>query len=171
MNAFPHEQLARIEEAQLYPPFLARVVRMLNGCLGRSPPASYVATLGFRTFEHQDRLWRIHKAGGPRAAPPGLSAHNYGIGIDFARDGDLERAGLQPVWHSRDYTALGEEAKRAGLGWGGKFGDRPHVEMLGFSSAEELAPLLALWDLRRPEAENIRESWRYLDDHVDGLPV
>jgi ketosteroid isomerase-like protein len=40
-------------------------------------PADWVVTYGFRTREEQAELYRKFLEGGPRAAPPGKSAHEY----------------------------------------------------------------------------------------------
>ena len=104
--------------------------RDVEAFLAASPYTWYVVS-GFRPLEEQERLWRAHLAGGPKAAPPGRSAHNYGLAIDVVLDTDPDKPGLQPSWNT----------KLAGWGWlkassiphprlknGWSFGDWPHIE-------------------------------------------
>jgi peptidoglycan L-alanyl-D-glutamate endopeptidase CwlK len=71
-------------------------------------------------------------------APAGLSAHNYGLGVDFVR-----MVGVTPSWHEGDYATLGEEAAKVGLEWGGHWRepDRPHVQWPGYVTTQQLLPL------------------------------
>jgi hypothetical protein len=51
--------------------------------LGHSPHA-WAVTQGLRTKDEQADLYRKYLAGGPLAAPPGRSAHNWGLAVDVA---------------------------------------------------------------------------------------
>jgi hypothetical protein len=67
---------------------------------------------------------------GPRAAPAGKSAHNYGLAIDVALDG-APQPGLQMCWSTahagwRWLKAATVPHPRLKNGW--SFGDWPHVE-------------------------------------------
>lgn len=85
----------RIEPRLLLPSF----VEDINELLEPSEFAWYV-TEGFRSIERSNVLYAAYKAGtGPRAAPGGSSAHNYGLAIDVALDADLYKPGLQPDWN------------------------------------------------------------------------
>ncbi len=55
----------------------------VNQLLAESP-YSWVVTFGYRSIEEQRALYLKHLAGGPLAAPPGQSAHNWGLAIDCA---------------------------------------------------------------------------------------
>lgn len=105
-------------------------VRDLTDVLGKSGYGWWV-TYGFRTYEEQLALYRKYQAGGPRAAPPGKSAHEFGLAVDVVLDADPILPGLQPTWN----------VKLAGWVWlfatiaahprlksGVKFGDGGHIE-------------------------------------------
>lgn len=81
----------------------------------KSAPCDFYVTEGYRTMERSNTLYDAYRNGtiigynsdgtpirgakGPRAAPAGLSAHNYGCAIDVAPDGNPDLSGLQAVWN------------------------------------------------------------------------
>ena len=69
----------QVAHDQLSPPFYEDV----NTLLVESAYA-WAVTFGFRSIEEQAALYKKHLAGGPLAAPPGQSAHNYGLAVDVA---------------------------------------------------------------------------------------
>jgi peptidoglycan L-alanyl-D-glutamate endopeptidase CwlK len=82
---------------------------------------------GFRTYEEQKVLYDKFKRGGPQAAPPGYSNHNFGLAFDigiFEGDKYLEESPL--------YRQAGAIGKSVGLMWGGDWSgraeDEPHYE-------------------------------------------
>jgi hypothetical protein len=94
-------------------------------------PFHWVVTHGYRTIEEQAELYRRYKAGGPLAAPPGKSAHNYGLAIDVVFDSDPSRPGLQVDWNTRAagwawLKAATLPHPRLQNGW--SFGDWPHIQ-------------------------------------------
>ena len=139
----PTELVRRVNLDLLFPPFVEKLLAALAACQTRGQ--DYYAISGFRPWDEQARLWAKFQAGGPRAAPAGLSAHNYGLAVDLAPDGDPNKAGLQPDWSDAKYTILGEEAQKAGLVWGASFNDKPHVQWPGFVSGVELGALKTVW--------------------------
>lgn len=129
------ELLGGIDATKIYPNFLALVSKMLQGCLNRG--ARYVVESGFRSFAKQQQLYDAFKAGKNPfiAAPPGFSMHNYGLALDFVRDEDLLKQGVQALGASRNpeaYRILAEEAQKVGLEagffWSGNKFDPVHVE-------------------------------------------
>jgi len=89
---------------------------------------------GTRSYEEQAELYRKYKAGGPLAAPPGRSNHNFGIAFDigvFTGSTDPEKArAYQP--ESGGYDVAGALAGGIGLSWGGNWKskkDKPHYEL------------------------------------------
>jgi len=128
--------------------------------------AFYWSTFGFRSIATQQALYTAYKAGtGGKAAPPGKSAHQYGLADDSTFDLALT-PGLQPSWREADYNILGEELKRAGLVWGAGFGDRPHANYPAFVSGAQLLPLYRLWNncpKGMTDDARLLEIWRYLD--------
>ena len=99
-----------IDKTLLQPDFLKDVEKFLED----SPFAWYV-TEGYRSIERSNKLYDEYKNGiivgyrtdgtairgkkGPKAAPGGKSAHNYGLAIDVALDGDSVKPGLQMDWN------------------------------------------------------------------------
>ena len=84
---------------------------------------------GYRSPERQDQLAAM---GGhvtnARAFP---SRHQYGLSVDIApmKEGRLVISERDP-WAMKAYEALGEEAERLGLVWGGRWSlkDFGHIE-------------------------------------------
>lgn len=66
--------------------------------LSKSPFAWFVIQ-GWRSMAEQARLYEEHLRGGPEAAPPGKSAHEFGLAVDVALDLDPVAHGLQPDWN------------------------------------------------------------------------
>jgi len=91
---------------------------------------------GYRSPERQEMLANMgNHVTNARAFQ---SKHQFGLAVDVApvRDGRLVISELDP-WAMQAYVALGEEAEKAGLVWGGSwsFKDYGHVEMSGARSA------------------------------------
>lgn len=106
---------------------LAKATAATMGC-------DYVAISGTRTWEEQAELHRKYKAGGPQAAAPGYSWHNYGVAIDCAVfKGKIYCDDTQPALAERVHAACAEHAKPCGLLWGGEFKgkscDPPHYQV------------------------------------------
>lgn len=167
----PSELLRRIDLDKLYPPFLERLLDAIADC--KAVGRNYVATLGMRTFEEQDALYakgrttishvlcncpsRKHLLGHTVTnAPGGLSAHNYGLAVDFFA-GD---------WDPASYALLGDMVRGRGLIWGGdwKHPDYPHVQWPGYVSGMELG---ALKEVFLTQAEStlvpLVRVWKYID--------
>lgn len=85
---------SKVEPGHLEPEFRADVEKLLT----ESPYGWYVK-FGFRSLSEQKVLYDNYIATGEnKAAPPGRSAHNYGLAIDVVLDTDLVAPGLQPSW-------------------------------------------------------------------------
>jgi hypothetical protein len=56
----------------------------VQGVLGPDEDAWRII-FAVRTHEEQQALYEKHLAGGPLAAPPGRSAHEYGLAVDICR--------------------------------------------------------------------------------------
>jgi hypothetical protein len=69
----------------------------IEDLLGNSTWDWYVL-YGYRTHDEQQILYNKHLIGGPKAAPPGLSPHEYGLAVDVVFDSDPDKPGLQPGW-------------------------------------------------------------------------
>ena len=105
-------------------------VQDLTDVLG-SDPSDWYVTYGHRTLEEQASLWAKYQDGGPKAAPPGKSAHNFGLAVDIVLDGDPHQPRLQMDWNERHPDWIRMRAKidahpRLHGGWW--FGDGDHIE-------------------------------------------
>jgi peptidoglycan L-alanyl-D-glutamate endopeptidase CwlK len=86
-------------------------------------------TSGTRSWEEQQRLYdRYKNKGGPVAAPPGQSNHNYGLAWDITL---FEDDNVTPIYESELYKKAGSIGRSMGLVWGGTWanGDEPHFEL------------------------------------------
>lgn len=159
----PADLLVRIDLDYIFPDFLDAVLEMLVEC--RKEGAEYFAISGYRSPSEQAKLYfQGRTMPGPIVtdARQYYSAHNYGIAIDFCRDANAERKGLQPEWGDGSYEELGRQAKRLGLVWGGDFArkDRPHVQWPGFITGRELEPLKASWaNAAGTTQQRLRRVW------------
>lgn len=109
-------------------------------------------TSGTRSFEEQAELFRKFQAGGPVAAPPGKSNHNFGLAFDvtiFKGSSDPEKA-KTPVFESPAYKAVGALGTDIGLEWGGNWKrvDEPHFQLRPAWAADLSEPEM-LAELRR----------------------
>ncbi len=124
----------------LYPPFLEALLSLLTEC--RMLGTDYKVYSGYRSNAEQLVLYDKYLKGGAKAAPVGLSAHNYGLAIDCAR--------LLPnktlTWEGKEYSLLEETAPKHGLVTGKAFGDRPHVQWPGYVNGRELLPLKIVYN-------------------------
>jgi len=98
----------------------------------------YRPYLGYRTFAEQQTLYAKYQAGGPRAAPPWESPHQWGLAVDVC----AYHPG--PDWSDGAYAALQsalvDSSVLAGLG----AKDLDHIELRhpsGAWGAEQLAAL------------------------------
>ena len=144
----------------LFPPFRA--------CLEKGLAAAQAAGLHafvFEAWRSRERQAFLYAQG--RSAPgnivtwvrPGLSAHEYGLGVDLVFDGSPS-PGIQWNWEgdyadkNRDsYAALAPIMKAAGLEWlGDKNVERAHFQMLfgltlsEINSQASARGVLGLWD-------------------------
>lgn len=105
----------------LEPQFKQDVIDLLT-------PSEYhwVIEYGYRTIEQQTKLYEIHLKGGPLAAPPGKSPHNFGLAVDV----QLIVAD-EPVWNTDHpgwqwlFSAIIPTPR---LHSGRSFGDSDHIE-------------------------------------------
>ncbi len=155
--------LSRIDTERLYPPFLAKARAMMADL--EAAGAVYFAVSGFRSYPEQEVLYNQgRKAPGAivTQAHAGESPHNFGLAIDFTRDGYLDRAGLQPDFRPESYAELGLAASRHGLVWGGtwRWPDRPHVQLPGYVTSAQLEPLRQQY-----EKGGLAAVWQYIDEN------
>jgi peptidoglycan L-alanyl-D-glutamate endopeptidase CwlK len=162
----PTELLDRVDWDLIYPTFAERCFDLAANCRARG--VDYWAISGNRSLKEQEALWQKGRdATGAVVDPKSVVTnvkvgnHNFGIAVDWARDRDTTKAGLQPGWSMADYAVLAEEAKKldldAGYYWK-TFPDPGHVQLNlakhGLTIGK-LRHILLMKDLRR--------VWEYLD--------
>lgn len=154
----PTELFRRLDLDRLYLPACEAFLQLADNC--RSRGVDYFAISGYRSLTEQAALYfqgRLQPGKIVTYARPGLSWHNYGLAVDFCRDKDVERRGLQPSWEKDDYAVLGEEAaKIPGLEWAGNwakhFRELPHVQF-------------------RVRGATLQDSMRIYEDGNQSLPA
>jgi D-alanyl-D-alanine carboxypeptidase-like protein len=108
-----------------------KFVADLEALLDKLPETWYILQ-GYRSIEESNALYAAYMAGkGPRAAPGGKSAHNFGLAVDVVLDADSEKPGLQPSWdnHMPAWLALKDRVEaHPRLHSGAAFNDWPHIE-------------------------------------------
>lgn len=119
----------RIDKGAIDPRLVAALEKQL-GCSA----FHYWALSGYRSIEEQRilyRRWLAREPGAGKAAPPGMSAHNYRKAVDFVVDVDPKKPGLQPSWNIKLAAWLHLKLMvqlHPDLRHGSDFGDFPHVE-------------------------------------------
>lgn len=107
--------------ANLEPQFKADVINLLT-------PSEYhwAIVYGYRSLAQQASLYQKHLAGGPLAAPPGHSAHNFGLAVDVQLlvKGQQEWDTQHPGWQWLFATILPTPRLHSGR----SFGDADHIE-------------------------------------------
>lgn len=120
----------KADPSTLDPAFRQDVEAFLN-----DSPYTWGVCYAFRSLDLQADLHRKYLAGGPRAAPPGRSAHNFGLAVDVVLDGDPQKPGIQMDWVTTHAGWLWLKAKsiahpRLRTGW--KYADFGHIEAVGW---------------------------------------
>lgn len=123
----------RIDLNKIHPGFLHRCRHLVASCAARG--YIFYAISGYRDEKEQQRLYDIgRKTSGNVVtnAKPFESYHNFGLAIDFCRDKDVKKEGLQPDWEMEAYKVLQEEAHKQGLTSGldfKSFPEGPHIQL------------------------------------------
>lgn len=153
----------RVNLDEYYPPFLELLLEAKDLALSRG--VAMYSLYGYRSWalQHQFRLASINGTGG-RAAPAGLSFHNYGMADDSVSDADLETAGLQLTpeqWKPEAFKVWGECVEEVGLVWGASFHDHPHCEWPGVN-IQTLRQIHKDCD-GATEGQKLQACWQYVD--------
>lgn len=94
----------------------------------------------YRSFDEQEQLHQDYLDGGPLAAPPGESYHNYGLAVDVV---PVNSQG-QPEWDSDNWEQIADIFAKHGFSWGFDLwgADKPHFQKTyGYDTQELLAIL------------------------------
>lgn len=119
----------KVDIQQLEPELYADLKELLEEL-----PHMYFVSEGFRSLERSKQLNDAYVADpkkNPRAAPPGKSAHNFGLAVDVMLDGDPIKKGIQPDWNtvSNGWKDLIKAVKKhPRLHSLHNVGDWPHIE-------------------------------------------
>jgi hypothetical protein len=162
----------RVDTDLIYPPFLARVTKVLDLCEQRGQP--YYPTKGTRGYAEQAKLFAAYqakKAGKPvpkgmtgsRAAPPGSSSHNFGGAFDLAPDRDPFKPGLQADYSIERYAVLIDCCEIVGLHNGHGYNDAPHVAIPRLVSGADLRPTRDVYVKAARGATEIMKQQRGLE--------
>lgn len=151
----------RIDPKLLYPPFWAKSCALQANCL--TAGVAYYATSGFRSVADQDALYAQGRTKPGKVvtnARGGQSYHNFGLAIDWCRDADMTREGLQPDWDPDSYETISQKAPALGLesGLHWKFRDAPHVQLNIESKGITLPQLDAIF-----KKSGLPGVWKFLD--------
>lgn len=124
---------SRIKPSLLYPAFFAKLELLMAACEKRG--ARYYAICGFRSAEEQAALYAQGRTKPGKIvtnAKPYSSAHQFHCAVDFCRDADMNKEGLQPDWDIESYRIIAEEAVKLGLeaafNWK-SFKEGPHIQL------------------------------------------
>lgn len=161
--------LQKINLDLYYPPFLERVLELKARCRARG--ARYLTTFGHRTYAESDALYEIFRKGGPRAAPAGFSAHNFGLADDEAYI-VTETPKRICRWLKTDFDIMGEECAKLGLHWGAGYGDSPHLGWPGYVNGADLKPLREIWTANETLAllPRLQLCWDHVTKNGPVLP-
>ena len=132
-----HSGMKRLEGLQ--PDFREKIGTLLTNLACNS---IYVCVVcGLRTIAEQDKLYdqgRSAIGSIVTNAKGGQSAHNFGSAVDLCPLGDNGELN----WSDNNgFKAIGEEAEKLGLVWGGHFKsimDKPHIESSNWKELQQL---------------------------------
>ena len=132
-----------VSQANLDPELLKDICGLFE------PDASdWAITYGFRTFDEQNALYQKHLKGGPLAAAPGHSPHEFGLAIDFAEivNGKLLWDDSRPSWAR--IRAVVDASPRLHGGW--KFppeapADPDHIQAVKFYALRDKLKAEGKW--------------------------
>lgn len=119
----------KVDPSLLDPVFRKAVEAFLT-----ASPYRWEVRYGYRSLEEQAALYAKYQAGGPRAAPAGRSAHNFGRAVDVVLDGS-ENPGTQADWDTSHpgWKWLTEAClHHPTLHSGARYADYGHIELVGW---------------------------------------
>lgn len=165
------EQTSRVDSSSIYQPLWSDALLLLEACEKRG--ARYYMISGYRPIPEQDGLYaqgRTKPGVIVTNAKGGQSYHNQGIALDFCRDKDMTRAGLQPGWAPEDYRILAEESQKfknleSGFFW--SFKDPPHIQWrlptgVALFRTKNLIPTAVLQEIN-PDGSKLKDVFAFLN--------
>lgn len=148
----PIRHFGKLDLDYLHPDFVIRLGNLLAeaSLLGHE----FFCHYGYRSVEAQRALNILSPQG---AAPPGLSAHQYGLAVDL----HVRKPDGTADWDNAKYAILADLCKKHELVWGGAWRDDDHVQFPGFVNGTQLLPLKTKWaTLQGTDLEKLRELWK-----------
>lgn len=117
--------------ATLHPKISSKIGGVLVDC--EKAGCSIRITRATATLDEQNILYQAYLKGGAKAAPPGLSYHNYGLAIDFCllhKDGTVSFSMTEDMNLDKlsDWSEVVKIFESYGFKWGASFGDNDHME-------------------------------------------
>ena len=112
----PSILFTRVDLDAVYLPFAQKCLTLAANCQKRG--VWYYAVSGYRDPKEQDAKYAIGRTQPGKIitnARGGWSWHNWGLAMDFVRDEDMVRVGLQTSWGNKGYEILKEEGLKLGL--------------------------------------------------------
>ena len=170
--------MSRVDLTLVHPELAARVIRLL--AVLRSQGKEFFVIEGYRSASRSALLWTYGRTQknpdwkgeglGPivTKAKPFESPHAFGLAVDLVLDKDQAAPGLQPDWGNEAFCPLGPVAAEVHLIWGGDWAwkDRPHLNLPGYTTAADLAPLTKIWQSARgTPAERLQAVWKEVQCH------
>lgn len=139
----------RVDLTVLYPPFVKMAQKAIKELDAEGH--RYYAISGLRTYDEQNALYaqgRTKPGAIVTKAKGGESYHNFGIALDFCKDQDIVRRGLQPDWNKEAYRPLAKAMDHVGLepGLNWRFVDAPHVQLKLSEFAIDLKDLREMYE-------------------------
>jgi len=122
--------------ATLHPSIRAKAAQFLNEAEKKG--YNLRVTSAYRSINEQSDLYNKYLSGGPLAAKPGESYHNFGLAFDVV---ETEPYGFGEGYPQNRWTEIGKIGKKLGFTWGGDWlgekHDRPHFQYsYGFTTAQ-----------------------------------
>lgn len=135
----------KIESRLVMPALIDDLVEVIG-----ADEADWYVTCGFRSIADSDAGYTKYKAyleglgpPAPKFAPGGKSAHNFGLAVDIALDGDATQPRLQPQWNEQHPAWIrlrGKVDAHPRLHGGWWFGDGDHIEKTHWESFKGWRP-------------------------------
>lgn len=117
--------------SEVYPPFSDKLVELKSRCHKQGAKVKLIH--GLRSMQEQTRLYNQGRSNNlpiVTKARAGSSWHNFGLGADWAFEGDMPFPNPARKEGIRLWNILGRNARDLRLNWGGDWGwDFGHVEM------------------------------------------
>lgn len=148
-----------------YLPFLQVYLDVLERCRARG--CTYMVLSTWRSYKKQMELYAQGRTNAGIIIThnkAGRSAHNFGAAADCVLDFSCSNVAL-PSHDPKNYTVLAEEAKRAGLEWGGDMAlkEYGHVAWPGLTDRKRLRQLDVAF-----RSVGLQAVWDILDEEGGG---